>query len=66
MFYIVFYNMDQFRHHKEWEDKCRHNIGWKKSCADCLFDALCLYEKNQEKTLKNTRKLNNDFQKKQI
>ena len=40
--------MEKYRYTKEWEDKCRQEIWWKKSCEDCLFEALCLFEKNQE------------------
>ena len=47
--------MDKFRYTKEGEDKCRQGIGWKKSCCDCLFEALCLFESNQERIWKNTR-----------
>ena len=47
--YMLFYTMDKFKYHKEWEDKCRYDIGRKKSCSDCLFDTLCLFERNQEK-----------------
>lgn len=43
--------MEKYRYTKEWEDKCRQNIWWKKSCADCLFETLCLFQKNQEKVL---------------
>lgn len=44
--------MEKFRYHKEWEDKCRQSIWRKKSCADCLFEALCLFQQNQEKNVK--------------
>ena len=52
--------MENFKYHKEWEDKCRENIGWKKNCADCLFDALCLFKKNQERIQKNIEKDNSE------
>ena len=48
--------MENFKYHKEWEDKCRENIGWKKNCTDCLFETLCLFEKNQEKSKKDAKK----------
>lgn len=40
--------MDKFRYTREWEDKCRQGIGWKTSCARCLFEALCLFQQNQD------------------
>ena len=48
--------MDKFVYHREGEDKCRQNIGWKKSCASCLFETLCLFEKNQERMAKDYKK----------
>ena len=48
--------MEEFRHHKEWENKCRQNIWWKKNCTSCLFEALCIFEKNQERTEKDNQK----------
>lgn len=44
--------MEKFRYTKEGEDKCRQGIGWKKSCADCSYDMLCLFQQNQEKVWK--------------
>jgi len=41
--------MDKFRYTKEWEDKCRQGIGWKKSCWKCSYEMLCLFQQNQEK-----------------
>ena len=46
--------MDKFRYTKEWEDKCRQGIGWKKSCYNCSYDMLCLFQQNQEKEWKAT------------
>ena len=40
--------MEKFRYTKEWEDKCRQWIGWKVNCSRCLFEALCLFQQNQE------------------
>lgn len=48
--------MENFKYHKEWEDKCRESIGWKKNCTDCLFETLCLFEKNQEKSKKDAKR----------
>lgn len=45
--------MDKFRYTKEWEDKCRQNIGRKKDCCRCLFEALCLFQKNQDRINKD-------------
>ena len=56
--------MEQFRYTKEWEDKCRYSIGWKKSCADCLFEALCMFEKNKDKTWKHPQESKKDLEKK--
>ena len=46
--------MEKYRYTKEWEDKCRQEIWWKKSCEDCLFETLCLFEKNQDKWKKQS------------
>lgn len=40
--------MEKFRYTKEWEDKCRQGIGWKKTCHRCSYEMLCLFQKNQE------------------
>jgi len=55
--------MDKFRYTKEWEDKCRQNIWWKKSCCRCLFEALCLFQQNQEKIWKVTHEVNETLEK---
>jgi len=47
--------MEKFRYTKEWEDKCRQGIGRKKSCAECSYDMLCLFQQNQEKEWKAIR-----------
>jgi hypothetical protein len=44
--------MDKFRYTKEWEDKCRQWIWWKENCSRCLFEALCLFQQNQERIWK--------------
>lgn len=44
--------MEKFRYTKEGEDKCRQGIGWKKSCYNCSYDMLCLFQQNQEKEWK--------------
>lgn len=45
--------MDKFRYTKEWEDQCRQKIWRKESCARCLFEALCLFQYNQERLWKD-------------
>lgn len=46
--------MEKFRYTKEWEDKCRQEIWWKKSCEDCAFELLCLFQKNNERWKKQS------------
>ena len=46
--------MDKFRYTKEWEDKCRQGIGWKKNCRKCSYEMLCLFQQNQEKIWRDT------------
>lgn len=55
--------MEKFRYSKEWENECRQNIGWKESCADCLYEALCLFQKNQESILKKSQKSDTGLEK---
>lgn len=45
--------MEQYRYHKEWEDQCRYGL-YLKSCAECLFQALCQFEQNQERICRDT------------
>ena len=46
--------MDKFRYTKEWEDKCRQGIWWKKTCYKCSYEMLCLFQQNQERICKDT------------
>ena len=48
--------MEKYRYTKEWEDKCRQEIWWKKSCEDCSFELLCNFQKNQERVLNSKYK----------
>lgn len=50
--------MDKFRYTKEWEDKCRQGIGWKKDCYRCSYEMLCLFQQNQEMSLNNKKNKN--------
>lgn len=45
---------EKFRYTKEWEDKCRQGIGWKKDCYRCAYEMLCLFQQNQERIWKDT------------
>ena len=45
--------MEKYRYSKEWEDKCRYDL-YLKSCAECLFQNLCLFEQNQERIWNDT------------
>ena len=45
--------MEQFKYHKEWEDKCRHNL-YRIQCWECLFELLCEYEQWKEKREKKS------------
>jgi len=56
--------MEKFRYTKEGEDKCRQWIWWKKSCYNCSFDMLCLFQQNQERIWKDTVKAKNNLEKK--
>ena len=44
--------MEKYRYTKEWEDKCRQEIWWKKSCINCSYEMLCLFQQNQERQWK--------------
>lgn len=46
--------MEKFRYTKEGEDKCRQGLWWKKTCHNCSYDMLCLFQQNQEKEWKAT------------
>ena len=55
---------EKFRYTKEWEDKCRQGIGWKKNCYDCSYEMLCLFQQNQEKRCLDTHETKRTSEKK--
>ena len=52
MIYKTIIKMEKYRYTKEWEDKCRQEIWWKKSCINCSYEMLCLFQQNQERQWK--------------
>lgn len=44
--------MERYRYGVDNWHSCRYNLAIK-SCTDCLFQNLCLFEQNQERWKKN-------------
>lgn len=46
--------MNKYEFSKEWEETCRYGLESIKSCRQCLFEALCQFEHNQDRLWKAT------------